>query len=175
MFGKTERRRNMDARAEQTSEQACQVMTNTVQGNESLVELLRRRTLVFLRRVMKIYRNWTRPRTDEAAAAAAASRVTEIVKGDLVRVRSMEDIEPTLDYRGFTKGCKFMDQMAEFCDQKFRVAGKVEKFFDEARCRTLKCKNLVVLDGVHCNGESVGGCDRKCFLFWRAEWLEKIG
>jgi hypothetical protein len=165
----------MDVRADQTSEQVCQVMTNTVEGNESLEELLRRRMLVFLRRVMKIYRNWTRPRSERAAAATTASAVAELQKGDLVRVRSLEDVERTLDYRGFTKGCKFMGQMAQYCDQEFQVAGKVEKFFDEARCRTLKCKNLVVLDRVHCNGESVGGCDRKCFLFWRAEWLEKIG
>lgn len=164
----------MNVKSEQTSEQVCQVMANTVQGKESVEQLLRRHTLVFLRRMMKIYRNWTRPRTDQVAAAAAVSRVAEIEKGDLVQVRSLQDIEPTLDYRGFTKGCKFMGQMAQFCDQRFQVAGKVEKFFDEARCRTLRCKNLVVLNGVHCNGESVGGCDRKCFLFWRTEWLRKI-
>lgn len=165
----------MDVRAEETSKQICQVMTYPVQGKESLVEFARRRTLVLLRRVMKIYRNWMRPQSDDTAAATAASRVVELEKGDLVRVRSLEDIKQTLDYRGFTKGCMFMGQMAQFCDHEFQVAGKVVKFFDEARCRTLKCKNLVVLDGVYCNGESVGGCDRKCFLFWRAEWLEKIG
>jgi hypothetical protein len=165
----------MDIMADQTSEHVCQVMTNTVGGKESLAELLRRRTLVFLRRVMKIYRKWTRPRSDPAALTTTASKVAEIQERDLVRVRSLKDIELTLDYRGFTKGCMFMSQMAQYCDQEFQVAGKVEKFFDEARCRTLRCKNLVVLDGVHCNGESVGGCDRKCFLFWRAEWLQKMG
>jgi len=156
--------------ADNSSGQVCQVMTNTVQGKESITDFLRRRILVFLRRVMKIYRNWTKPSLD----AMAAMEVVKIEKGDLVRVRHLEKIESTLDYRGFTKGCMFMDQMAQFCDQTFRVAGNVEKFFDEARCRTLKCRDLVVLDGVHCNGESVGGCDRKCFLFWRAEWLDKI-
>ena len=90
-----------------------------------------------------------------------------------MRVRSLDEIKRTLDRRGFAKGCKFMDQMAAYCDQEFRVAGKIEKFFDEARCRTLTCKNLLLLEGVHCDGECVGGCHRKCFLFWRAEWLEK--
>lgn len=156
-----------------SGQEACQVMTTTVGGKESVPAFLRRRTLVVLRQAAKKYRNLTKP--EQKPVVLPENVTSPLSKGDLVRVRPLKEINETLDYRGFTKGCYFMGQMEKFCEQEFRVAGSLEKFFDEARCRTLTCKNLFLLAGIHCSGESVGGCDRSCYLFWRREWLEKIG
>jgi hypothetical protein len=52
----------------------------------------------------------------------------------------------------------------------------VERFYDEVQGRMLRCKNVVFLDGVYCDGSGhpdTHGCDRTCFSFWRTEWLEK--
>jgi hypothetical protein len=97
--------------------------------------------------------------------------------GDVVRVRSAEQIRGTLDEQGGLKGCSFALGMYRYCGRELRVAKVVDRFFDEARWRMLKARNLVLLEGVHCDGSSIPdtqGCDRMCFYFWRTEWLEKV-
>jgi len=108
---------------------------------------------------------------------AAAPPAPALEQGDWVRVRSAEYIRGTLDDKGFLAGCGFGLGQYEFCGQEFRVLRRVDHFFDEARSRMLKGRNLVLLDGVHCQGGDVPwtqGCQRMCFYFWRTEWLEKI-
>jgi hypothetical protein len=42
----------------------------------------------------------------------------------------------------------------------------------------LKCRNIVLLENVYCDGSGhpdTRGCDRMCFFFWRTEWLERVG
>lgn len=101
---------------------------------------------------------------------------TEPLKaGDLVRVRSKEEIEATFDHLGRTKGCGFMDGMEVYCGTVQRVLKPMERFVNERDLRVKKCKGLVLLEGVMCEGTTTfGRCDRSCFSFWREEWLEKI-
>lgn len=95
--------------------------------------------------------------------------------GDLVRVRSKADIEATLNHWGQLKGCKFMIELWPYCDTTQRVLKPMERFVDERDLHVKKCKGLVLLEGVMCQGTTeFGRCDRSCFLFWREEWLEKI-
>jgi hypothetical protein len=154
--------------------QSCQAFTNPVEGNESILEYFRRRVMVFLRSVMRKYRRAGKTGGNRPNLPTWAQASMDVQAGNRVRVRTHSEIAQTLNERGFLKGCKFMEQMARYCGHDFLVAGKVEKFYDEARCRTLQCKNLVLLDSVYCDGTVVGGCDRMCFLFWRTEWLEKL-
>jgi hypothetical protein len=94
-----------------------------------------------------------------------------------VRVRSAEYVRSTLDEGGSLKGCGFGLGQYQYCGRELRVLRRVDNFFDEARARMLKGRNLVLLDGVHCDGSSsrwTDGCDRMCYYFWRTEWLEKI-
>jgi hypothetical protein len=96
--------------------------------------------------------------------------------GDLVRVRSLDAIVHTLDESGRCGGCAFLRPMSKFCGRRVRVARRVDHFFDERTWRMLKCKNVVLLEGTHCDGAGhpdTRGCDRMCFYFWRTEWLER--
>lgn len=97
-------------------------------------------------------------------------------EGDMVRVRSKEEIKLTLDHFGKLKGCSFMEnEMTPYCGTVHRVHKIMERFVDERELRVKKCKGLVLLDGVMCQGTTAfGRCDRSCFVFWREEWLEKI-
>jgi hypothetical protein len=96
--------------------------------------------------------------------------------GDLVRVRSKEEIEATLDRWKELKGCGFLDYMWQYCGTSHRVLKVMEKFLDERDYKVKKCKGLVLLEGVICHGTPIfGQCDRCCHFFWREEWLEKIG
>jgi len=95
--------------------------------------------------------------------------------GDLVRVKSKEEILATLDRHGKVKGCAYMDAMDPYCGTTQRVLKSMERFVDERELRVKKCKGLILLDGVMCQGVTdFGRCDRCCFMFWREEWLEKI-
>ena len=95
--------------------------------------------------------------------------------GDMVRIRSIEEIEATLDENGKTKGCGFMKIQRTYCDTVQRVFKSMERFVEERDFKVKKCKGLVLLEGVMCEGNEIyGRCDRSCLIFWREEWLEKI-
>ncbi|KUO53562.1 MAG: hypothetical protein APF76_12195 [Desulfitibacter sp. BRH_c19] len=96
--------------------------------------------------------------------------------GDLVRVKSKEEIEATLNHLGQLRGCGFMaDIMTPYCETIQRVLKPMERFVNERDLRVKKCKGLILLEGVMCEGTTkFGRCDRSCFIFWREEWLEKV-
>lgn len=104
------------------------------------------------------------------------SNQTQSLKaGDLVRVRSKEEIESTLNHLGQLKGCSFMDVMTPYCGTVQHVLKPMERFVDERDLRVKKCSGLILLDGVMCQGTTeFGRCDRSCLMFWRQEWLEKM-
>lgn len=96
-------------------------------------------------------------------------------KGDLVRVRSKDEIKSTLNHLGQLKGCSFMDAMVPYCDTIQHVFKSMDRFVDERELKIKKCKGLILLEGVMCEGTTeFGRCDRSCLMFWREEWLEKI-
>ena len=95
--------------------------------------------------------------------------------GDLVRVRSREEIQATLNNWNQLKGCAFMDEMWSYCGTTQRVFKRVERFLDERDYLVKRCKGIVLLEGLICEGtKAYGPCDRSCFYFWREEWLERI-
>ena len=104
---------------------------------------------------------------------------SEMLKaGDLVRVRSREEIMRTLDENMRLGGCAFMAEMWQYCGKEYRVAKTLEYFFDEASFRMLKARDLVLLEDLHCSGNVPifsHRCDRYCLLFWKGAWLERIG
>jgi len=102
----------------------------------------------------------------------------DLKEGDLIRVRSLAEIQSTLDEKSRCHGCSFLWPMRQFCGREFRVAKRVRHFFDENRWRMVRCGSIALLEGVYCDGSfghpDTRGCDRLCFLFWRTEWLERV-
>ncbi|MFC1642660.1 hypothetical protein ACFL5O_08235 [Myxococcota bacterium] len=118
-----------------------------------------------------------RQRGSPPAASPPAAPAPKLKPGDLVRVHSAEYVRSTLDRHGSLRGCTFSLGMYQYCGQERRVLRVVERFFDEPQFRMLKARNMVLLEGIYCDGSSqqlTQGCDRMCFYFWRTEWLEKI-
>ncbi|TPO10657.1 hypothetical protein [Mesorhizobium sp. B1-1-5] len=100
--------------------------------------------------------------------------------GELVRVRSAEEIAATLDHRGESSGLSFDREMLPHCGGTFRVKTAVRRIVDEKTGRMLKIpKDCIILDGVACSGElSVNGrwfCPRAIYPFWRESWLTRVG
>jgi len=109
---------------------------------------------------------------------AAAKNLTPVIpfqKGHLVRVRSREEIQATLDPFKELKGCAFLPDMYQYCGTQQRVLKSMQNFMDERDYKLKKVRGVILLENIICNGTpSFGACDRCCFLFWREEWLEKI-
>ncbi len=95
--------------------------------------------------------------------------------GELVRVRSRDEILATLDADGKVKGCSFISGMWEYCGTTQKVLKPVRRFVDERNYRVINPQGIVLLEGVNCRGtDFYGKCDRACYFFWREEWLEKL-
>jgi hypothetical protein len=94
--------------------------------------------------------------------------------GDLVEVRSREEILAGLDERGCLDGMPFMPEMLEFCGRQFRVRAVAHKTCDTAK-QTWSGRRLdatVHLAGTFCDGSAHGGCEAECTLFWKDAWLK---
>lgn len=107
-------------------------------------------------------------------AAKEFSPAIPFESGDLVWVRSREEIDATLDPFKELKGCAFLQEMYKYCDTQQRVLKSMQRFIDERDYKLKKVHGIILLEGVICNGTpAFGACDRCCFLFWREEWLKK--
>jgi len=93
--------------------------------------------------------------------------------GDLVEVRSKEEILATLDQHGCVDGMPFMPEMLQFCEKRFRVGAVAHKTCDTVqKTGGRRLQATVHLDGVRCDGLAHGGCQAECNLFWKDEWLK---
>jgi hypothetical protein len=102
------------------------------------------------------------------------SQVLRLQAGELVEVKSPEEIARTLDATGKNRGLGFMPEMWEYCGVQLRVLKKVEKICLENTPRTVRrLENTVILEGAYCKGSGIG-CDRACFYFWRESWLKRV-
>jgi hypothetical protein len=147
-------------------------------GRIDVVLQLRYKLKRVVRRRIRYLRN-TLSRTGGVASpaaktdAGAASR--GLVAGQLVRVKSREEIQATLDRWNYLKGCGFMEEMWPYCGTTQRVLKPVERFLDERDYRVKKTRGIVLLEGLQCEGTmDYGRCDRSCYYFWREEWLDPV-
>ncbi len=91
-------------------------------------------------------------------------------KGDVVRIRSVDEILSTLDHDNTVNGLLFMPEMLQYAGREFRVEASAHKTCDGAG-GIREMDNTVHLEGVKCDGSAHGGCQAGCKLFWREEWL----
>ncbi len=112
---------------------------------------------------------------NETSSSTDNSGTSSLRSGDMVLIRSNEEIKATLNFWGELKGCLFMQDMWQYCGTSQQVFKSVNRYVDERDYRVKKAKGLVLLEGLVCEGApDYGRCDRACFYFWREEWLEKI-
>jgi len=95
------------------------------------------------------------------------------VRGDVVRVRSKEEILATLDADGTLGSLPLMPEMLAFCGSTLQVAARADKTCDTVNWTGMRrMTNTVHLVGARCDGSAHGGCQAGCNLYWREEWLE---
>jgi hypothetical protein len=144
------------------------------QKRNRLKRILKRRMRYLLNAVSAIAS--TASKADAAAESRTTAAAAPLQSGDMVRVRSKDEIQKTLNNWNQLNRCSFMEEMWPHCGTTRRVLKRVERFLDERDYLIKKCKGILILDNVLCQGtKDFGSCDRACFFFWREEWLEKVG
>lgn len=105
-------------------------------------------------------------RTDLPAAAR------QLRVGDVVEVRSEAEILTTLDADGALDGLPFMPEMLSSCGQQFTVENRADTTCFWSGLRDMDA--AVHLTAVRCDGSAHGGCQARCLLFWKEEWLRPV-
>ena len=94
--------------------------------------------------------------------------------GDWVEVRSKEEILRSLDKKGRLEELPFMPQMFQYCGQQFKVFKRAHKTCDTVtQTGGRRLSNGVHLD-LRCDGETYGGCQAGCLIFWKEAWLKPV-
>lgn len=141
---------------------------------QKLIKLLQKiKGMVFLCKIKLIRMTSSTP----TKLLAKNSNRGQIKAGDIVKVKTKKEIQGMLDERSKYKGCSFIGRMYEYCGNNYTVFKEVNYFFDEAKQKMCKCKNIVLLEEVTCSGKQkmfFESCDRSCFYFWHVDWLDKL-
>src|SRR5262245_402561 len=96
--------------------------------------------------------------------------------GDVVHVKSREEILATLDETGALDKLPFMPEMLAFCGRQFVVTRRADKSCDTVSAsdkRLRRLVNTVHLNDTRCDGAAHGGCQAQCTLFWKEAWLRR--
>jgi hypothetical protein len=94
-------------------------------------------------------------------------------RGQLVEVRSEEEISRMLDADGKFDGVPFMPEMVKYCGRQARVYRRANKTCVEGD-GTRGMRDTVFLENLRCDGEFHDGCQRDCSLFWKEAWLKPV-
>jgi hypothetical protein len=103
----------------------------------------------------------------------------DLQPGELVQVKSREEIAATLSPEGRNRGLWFDREMLAYCGGTYRVRHRVTRIIDEYRGgRMVVMKNpCITLEGVICTGERSHRrwfCPRNITLYWREAWLRRV-
>jgi hypothetical protein len=98
--------------------------------------------------------------------------------GELVRIKSYEDILATFDARNLHRGLLFDAELVPYCGGVYRVKARISNFIDEKTGKMKKMKTpAVLLEGVWCRSRYSNCrmfCPRSIFSWWREIWLERV-
>jgi hypothetical protein len=113
-----------------------------------------------------------------SAAKGEQFEVLNLRPGELVRVKSKDEIARTLNAEGKNKGLWFDREMLPFCGGTYRVRQRVSRFVHDHDGKMIVLKNdAITLEGVVCSGElslQRWFCPRAIYPYWRECWLERV-
>jgi hypothetical protein len=95
--------------------------------------------------------------------------------GDIVEVKSKDEILDTLDEGDRTRGLRFDREMLRYCGRQGRVLRRVEHIINEQTGKMLTMRSdCVIIDGFICTGDLHRFCPRSIYPYWRESWLKRI-
>lgn len=96
--------------------------------------------------------------------------------GDMVEVRSTEEIKQTLNDKGCNRGLRYDYGANQFCGTRFLVRDRLDKIIVESTGKMLQLQGTVTLEDSTClcYMTAFGGCSRQDLVYWREAWLKPV-
>jgi hypothetical protein len=95
--------------------------------------------------------------------------------GELVEIKSQEEMRQTLDSNGRNRGLICDIELKKFVGRRYRVRSRFERMISEATGQMRHVKATVILEGNTCMcARVIGGCPRLDFCYWREVWLKRV-
>jgi hypothetical protein len=98
--------------------------------------------------------------------------------GELVRVKSHEEILKTVDFSNRNRGMFWDAELVPYCGGTYRVLKRVSRLIDEKTAKMVEMKNpCIVLDTVVCQARYSQCrmlCPKSMYPYWREIWLERV-
>ena len=98
--------------------------------------------------------------------------------GELVRVKSYQEILATVDMDNKNRGLSFDKELVPFCGGTYRVRTRVNKFIEEKTGKMSTMKTAaIILENVWCQARYSDCrlfCPRSIYSWWREVWLERV-
>lgn len=99
----------------------------------------------------------------------------DLQPGEMIRIKTKEQIEATLNEDRMNRGMGFEEELARFCGNTARVQARVIKCMNEKTGELLTMKSpCIVLEDIVCAGAYNASCPREYVAFWREIWLERV-
>lgn len=112
------------------------------------------------------------------AGQATPTADLKLQPGELVRVKSYEEILATVDTNNNNRGLNFDVELVPYCGGTYRVKTRVTKFIDETSGRMVSLKTpAIILEEVWCRSRYSQCrlfCPRSIYSWWREVWLERV-
>lgn len=105
--------------------------------------------------------------------------VLDLQPGELVRVKSHDEILQTINASSRNRGLLWDAEMVPYCGGTYRILKRVTKIIDEKTGKMQEFRNpCLILDSVICQAFYSGCrmfCPRSIYPYWRELWLERLG
>ena len=106
------------------------------------------------------------------------TQALDLQPGELVRIKSHQEILKTLNTRSRNRGLYFDAEEVRYCGGTYRVLKRVTKIIHEKTGKMLEMKTpCFILDSVVCQSrysECRLFCPRSIYSYWRESWLERV-
>ncbi len=117
----------------------------------------------------------TYPYLDPKATGAPPSVPLNLQPGDLVEVKSKEEIFETLDERDRTRGLRFDSELLKYCGRRGRVSHRVDRIINEKTGTMIPIKSdAIIIEEFFCTGDYHRACPRSVYAWWRESWLRRV-
>ncbi len=98
--------------------------------------------------------------------------------GELVRVKSHNEILETVDVNNKNRGMYWDAELVPYCGGTYPVLKRVTKLIDEKTAKLVEMKTpCIILDGVVCQARYSPCrmlCPKSMYPYWREIWLERV-
>jgi len=98
----------------------------------------------------------------------------DLVPGELVQIKTVNEIKATLDANKKNRGVFFDVEMVPFCVRTCRVRARVNQIIEKPTGKMVKIPgDWILLEGTACTGKYHRSCARAILPYWREMWVRR--